>query len=479
MALNLRKSIARNTITMTVVCFAISIGLGWITGSLQSGLRSLAWPFALALGIGLFSGWRILAGLKSRMLKAIPSSISYIRLDHATEIRGVGIDWTVVDDYAAQLEARGFTLLGKFTPYPLPERMIGVGGCFADAQGTTLVEVQHIQLLPNAIGTPASAGGVHFSILSVPGGAFRATTTDHTPMASNYLLRGERDVIAAYPGTGLLGLLEKHKKLLALLEERTGKAAAAGLDMPRYIYLTRIASEQARSRLKSMSGYQIATLVDAFEANPKTKWSPPVDVLAGLPEQPLSALDDSAAAQGQPPVMHLDSSDMPQAALPATANDERAEAALSDTTLAEPPDSSLQARVESAANWFYWIAGLSLINCVVAAMGSDWGFAIGLGISQILSHLAGSLAKENISIVLTGALWLAAFGSIAFFGACGWLARRPSVIAFGVGIALFALDAGIFLLASDWVGFGFHALALYFLWNGMTAARQSRVPAAA
>jgi hypothetical protein len=475
MALKLRKSIARNTVTMTVVCFAISIGLGWMTGSLQSGMRGLAWPLVLALGIGLFSAWRTMAGLKSRMLKAIPLSMSYFQLDHATEIRGTGIDWAVIDDYAAQLEARGFTLLGKFTPYPLPERMIGVAGCFVDAQASTLVEVQHIQLLSNAIGTPASAGGVHFSVLSVPGGAFRASTSDHTPMGSNYLLRGEHDVIAAYPGMGLLGLLEKHKKLLTLLEERTGKAPATGLDMPRYVFLMRTTMQQARKRLQSMSGYQIATLVDEFEAEPKTKWSPPVDVLAALPEQPLSALDDSAAAQGQPPILHLDSADMPAAASGEDA--QVAQAALASTALAAPADSALQTRVESAANWFYWIAGLSLINCVVAAMGSEWGFAIGLGISQILSHLAGTLAQG--SIVLAGVLWLAAFGSIAFFGACGWLARRPSVIAFGIGITLFSLDAVIFLLIKDWVGFGFHALALYFLWNGMTAARQARASAAA
>lgn len=477
MALKLRKSVARNTITMTVVCFAISIGLGWMTGSLQAGLRGLAWPMVLALGIGLFSAWRTMAGLKSRMLKAIPLSMSYFQLDHATEIRGVGIDWAIIDDYAAQLEARGFTLLGKFTPFPLPERMIGVAGCFVDAQTSTLVEVQHIQLLANAIGTPASTGGVHFSVLSVPGGAFRASTSDHTPMGSDYLLRGEHDVIAAYPGMGLLGLLEKHKKLLALLEERTGKAAATGLDMPRYVFLMRTAMQQARNRLRNMSGYQIATLVDQFEAEPKTKWSPPVDVLAGLPEQPLSALDDSAAAQGRPPILHLDSPGMPPAAMPAAASGENAQVAQTALAGMAPADASLQARVESAANWFYWIAGLSLVNCAVAAMGSDWGFAIGLGISQILSHLAGSLDKGNI--VLAGALWLAAFGSIAFFAACGWLARRPSVIAFGIGIALFSLDAVIFLLIRDWVGFGFHALALYFLWNGMAAARQARAAATA
>jgi hypothetical protein len=76
-------------------------------------------------------------------------------------------------------------------------------------------------------------------------------------------------------------------------------------------------------------------------------------------------------------------------------------------------------------------------------------------------------------------LWLSAFASIAFFAACGWLARRPSVIAFGGGIAIFALDSAIFLLAHDWIGLGFHGLALYFLWSGLSAAREARIPATA
>ena len=56
----------------------------------------------------------------------------------------------------------------------------------------------------------------------------------------------------------------------------------------------------------------------------------------------------------------------------------------------------------------------------------------------------------------------------------GWLAQRPSIAAFLFGIALFALDTVIFVLARDWIGVAFHGLALYFLWKGFTAAREMK-----
>jgi hypothetical protein len=41
-----------------------------------------------------------------------------------------------------------------------------------------------------------------------------------------------------------------------------------------------------------------------------------------------------------------------------------------------------------------------------------------------------------------------------------------------VGMVLFALDGLIFLLAQDWLGVGFHALVLWWLFRGFGACRQ-------
>ena len=41
--------------------------------------------------------------------------------------------------------------------------------------------------------------------------------------------------------------------------------------------------------------------------------------------------------------------------------------------------------MQSGARWFYWIAGLSLINAIAAAANSNWSFLAGLGITQFIS----------------------------------------------------------------------------------------------
>src|SRR5512138_3090367 len=48
---------------------------------------------------------------------------------------------------------------------------------------------------------------------------------------------------------------------------------------------------------------------------------------------------------------------------------------------------ALDARIKSGAAWFYWIAGLSLINSVAALSGSKWGFILGLGITQVFDAI--------------------------------------------------------------------------------------------
>ena len=48
----------------------------------------------------------------------------------------------------------------------------------------------------------------------------------------------------------------------------------------------------------------------------------------------------------------------------------------------------LQSQMKGGASWFYWIAGLSIINSVIALSGSDWHFIAGLGITEIVDYIA-------------------------------------------------------------------------------------------
>ncbi len=128
-----------------------------------------------------------------------------------------------------------------------------------------------------------------------------------------------------------------------------------------------------------------------------------------------------------------------------------------------------------AANWFYWIAGLSLVNLGAIVIGSNFRFVIGLGFSEILGDWAKAASANGDS---SGTVLIACAGGLilaALFAACGWFARRPSLWAFLGGIAIFALDTIIFILAGDWIGVAFHVYAIYCLWRGVTATRHYKM----
>lgn len=41
----------------------------------------------------------------------------------------------------------------------------------------------------------------------------------------------------------------------------------------------------------------------------------------------------------------------------------------------------LQKRANSGAGWFFWIAGLSVVNSAISLLGGGWSFVLGLGIA--------------------------------------------------------------------------------------------------
>lgn len=142
-------------------------------------------------------------------------------------------------------------------------------------------------------------------------------------------------------------------------------------------------------------------------------------------------------------------------------------AAPNVTATAMPPrDLATEAHLKSGASWFYWIAGLSLINSIVAFTGSDWRFILGLGITQVIDAFGHDLGSAGKAVVL--ALDLLAAGVLVFFGV---FAHKRHLWAFVVGMVLIALDGLVFLLVQDWVGVGFHVFVLYCLFRGAKACR--------
>jgi hypothetical protein len=131
----------------------------------------------------------------------------------------------------------------------------------------------------------------------------------------------------------------------------------------------------------------------------------------------------------------------------------------------------LQRRLLSGANWFYWIAGLSLVNSVAALSGSNWRFIAGLGITQILDAIARegfSNAGSAVKIIAFIFDLLVACVFVVF----GIFAGKKMTWAFAVGMFIYALDAVLFLFGMDILAIAFHAYALYCLFRGLRACQQ-------
>ena len=126
----------------------------------------------------------------------------------------------------------------------------------------------------------------------------------------------------------------------------------------------------------------------------------------------------------------------------------------------------LERQLKSGANWFYWIAGLSIINTITYISGSDWSFINGLGITQII---------DGIAYYFTGALQIGFFALdvliALIFIYLGYRAGKSRKWAFIFGMVVYTLDALIFLYVKDFLSVGFHAMALFGIYNGLKASK--------
>jgi hypothetical protein len=127
----------------------------------------------------------------------------------------------------------------------------------------------------------------------------------------------------------------------------------------------------------------------------------------------------------------------------------------------------LAAAAKSGAGWFYWIAGLSVVNSLASFSGTGWQFIVGLGITQVFDAVASHSAGEGKAVAL--ALDILAAGLFVFFGV---FANRRQSWAFVVGMIIYALDGLLLFLAGSLLGAGFHGFVLFSIFAGFTAHRK-------
>jgi hypothetical protein len=133
--------------------------------------------------------------------------------------------------------------------------------------------------------------------------------------------------------------------------------------------------------------------------------------------------------------------------------------------------SRVGSQFKGGASWFYWIAGLSLINTGVAFFNGSWNFIAGLGITQIIDAYAYMLSDYNSkSIIYVGLLLdLLIIGMYFVFGK---LALKRKRWVFITGMVLYSLDAVIFLFIKDYISVIFHVYAVYCIYKGLKACKE-------
>jgi hypothetical protein len=122
----------------------------------------------------------------------------------------------------------------------------------------------------------------------------------------------------------------------------------------------------------------------------------------------------------------------------------------------------------SGGAWFFWIGGASILNTILSAAGSQWGLAVGLGVTYLIDGFAQALSGTVrtpiyaviIDVLVAGGFFL--IGRAARNGKLGW---------YGVGIVLYLLDGLLFVLAVDVLGIAVHGIAIFGLISGWRAAR--------
>ena len=139
-----------------------------------------------------------------------------------------------------------------------------------------------------------------------------------------------------------------------------------------------------------------------------------------------------------------------------------------------PAGAALMRRAHASARWFYWIAGLSVINTLIAMSKSGVVFVVGLGTTQIIDAIATRMESGGMAVALV--LDAIVAGVFVLFGV---FSAKGHTWSFLVGMILYALDGalimGLSLLAKadlPILALGFHGYVLFLLFVGWKANMQ-------
>lgn len=136
------------------------------------------------------------------------------------------------------------------------------------------------------------------------------------------------------------------------------------------------------------------------------------------------------------------------------------------------PDRPEAADVTRGANWFFWLAILSVIGSVVTYFGNNYLFFMTLSASQLVNGTPmGWINVDTVPFPPLTAL-IINIGIAALFAVCGYFARMRSSWAFLIGFFLYVFDAILCIGFKDLYTFAFHLLVIFFIFKGLVATRR-------
>ena len=130
---------------------------------------------------------------------------------------------------------------------------------------------------------------------------------------------------------------------------------------------------------------------------------------------------------------------------------------------------ALEQQFAAGASWFYWVAGLSLLNSVVAFFGGNWQFIFGLGITKIADAFVKEGGMGGLGKGLAFAFAVLAALIVALFG---YLAHQKMRWVFWAGMTLYVIDALLLLLLQDWLSAAVHAYVLFRMFSAVSAIQK-------
>lgn len=140
---------------------------------------------------------------------------------------------------------------------------------------------------------------------------------------------------------------------------------------------------------------------------------------------------------------------------------------------AAPDITRLEAEVKSGANWFYWIAGLSVINSLIFAFGGNVAFIAGLGFMQVIDAIAQAAIDDGGPTALRAVAVGFDLVFVIVFALAGYYANKRFIAAFAIGALIYIGDT-VLVLFLDLFMAAFHAFALFFIIRGFLACRKIR-----